>query len=122
VRLTILLAAATLCHGEISCPASIRVSDKVEAAFLRVSVLNQNPGGPEYDLAPSSTDKAKNGDLTQVWKLADYRDMNIVLRCRYRGTESVRNIALPVSVQACTFKFRLDAKGNFLGTSQVTCK
>lgn len=122
-------------HAEVSCPATAGVSEKLDepkgwisrganrqTSFLRVSVLNQKPGGPEYDLAPSSSDQGKGGDVTQVWKLADYRDMPLFLRCHYRNTESFLTIELPPSLQACTFKFRLDSKGNFLGQSLVTCK
>lgn len=127
--------AAVLGHAEVSCPATARLSEKIEqpagwvsqpstrqATFLRVSILNGKPGGEEYDLAPSSTVQRKGGNFTQVWRLEDYRDMNLFLRCRYRNTDAVLNIDLPRALQTCTFRFRLDPKGEFLGQSFVTCK
>jgi hypothetical protein len=130
----ILLIAGTLGHAQLSCPATVRVTDKVEApqgwtaqaaskqaAFERISVFNASPAGDEYDLAPSSSAQGKGGEVTQVWKLADYRQMKLLLRCHYRDTESTLTIELPSPLRTCTFHFQLDAKGKFIGRSQVAC-
>ena len=120
---------------EFSCPATTAVNEKLDepagwksrpvarqTAFLRVSVLNGIPGSKEYDLAPSSSVPGKGGTVTQVWKLAEYRDMNLFLRCHYHDTESVLTQDLPKNLQTCTFQFKLDAKGNFIGRSQLSCR
>lgn len=66
--------------------------------------------------------QSKGGNFTQVWRLGDYRDMNLFLRCRYRNTDAVLNIDLTRPLQTCTCRFRLDPKGELLGQSVVTCK
>ncbi len=135
IAVFLLLAFAAIGSAQVSCPATVRVTEQVEAPagwspqggsrqapFLRASVLNGRPGSKEYDLAPSSTNQGKTGDVSQVWNLSDYRDMNLFLRCHYRNTEAVINKDLPKSLETCTFQFRLDSKGNVIGQGSVTCK
>ena len=133
--IAVALAVGVCESAGASCPATVRIDEQVvappgwqahaadrQASFLRASVLNGKPEGPEYDLAPTSSVKGQDGKITQVWTLAPYRDMNLFLRCYYRATESVLTIDLRADVQACTFQFRLDAKGNFVGPSLFTCR
>lgn len=133
--LATLAAAAATSAAEVSCPATVTVRESAiapegwtskeaarKATFRRASVLNGKPEGPEYDLAPSTTDKGKGGAIRQVWNLTEYRDMNLFLRCHYRGTDSVIHMDLAPELKSCVFQFRLDAKGNFLGQSRITCR
>ena len=134
--LTICVACGALAGADIACPPTVQVNEKIDgpagwtvqstsrkASLVRASVLNRRaPNGPEYDLVPSSTVEGKQGNVTQVWKLSDYREMPIVLRCHYRNTGSVLNVDLPGSLQTCTSQVRLDAKGNVLGESRISCK
>ena len=130
-----LLFASGALGAEVSCPAAAQVNEKIEqpagwnspavtrqTTLQRASVLNVSAGGQEYDLAPSSTVQGKSGNVTQVWNLSGYRDMKLLLRCHYRNTESALNTDLPAGLNTCTFQFRLDAKGNFLGHTVVVCK
>src|SRR5579864_8551489 len=81
-----------------TCPASIAVtataaasapwhseSAKAEHKFLRPSIYNGAPGKQEYELAPDEQEPSGK-QIKQSWKLSDYRDMNLFVRCRYAGT------------------------------------
>ena len=90
-----------------NCPAS--VGGKGPAAkdhkFLRPSIYNGTAGKEEYDLAPDE-EHSKAGIVTQVWKISDYQDSNVFVRCRYAGTSITVTKDLPVELKACTFRFR----------------
>ena len=130
-----ILTAQPLCaQTELSCPSAI---DVVETAapvsgwqsasvtakhrFERISIYNGKNGVQEYDLAPDD-EKQDHGRVTEVWHLADYRTMNIFLRCRYAGTELVLSKDIPVHFQNCTLSFAMDKSGNIGGTSSFTCR
>ncbi|MGH6933539.1 MAG: STY0301 family protein [Dongiaceae bacterium] len=101
----------------VLCPESLKIADEVRApagwtatngvnerAFLRISVLNMDSGGREYDLHPD--DEEQNGPLlTQIWKLVDYRDLPIVLRCHYQDTVSTIEGELPATLTTCSQTF-----------------
>src|ERR1700693_6252284 len=82
-----------------TCPASILVSEtggatgpwqvespaKTEHKFLRPSLYNGAPGKQEFELVPDD-EQNKDRRVQQTWKLSDYRDMNLFVRCRYAAT------------------------------------
>jgi len=118
----------------LSCPEKLTVTETVtpvegwkasggksDHAFERVSVYNGTAGGQEYDLAPDSQSQMST-HVTQTWNLKDYRSMNIFLRCRYHDTAAVLIRDVPAGIQACTFTFTSEKKGDFLGKSAVTCR
>jgi hypothetical protein len=89
--------------------------------FDRVSIYNGKQGGQEYELAPDD-DKKVGGKVTQAWFLKDYRTMNIFLRCRYQGTDTVISKDIPANVQTCTFVFDISAKGDITGGRSFVCR
>jgi hypothetical protein len=94
---------------------------KSEHAFERVSIYNGKAGGTEYELAPDGQSQ-QGVHVTQTWKLKDYRKENIFLRCRYHDTPIVLLRDIPAGVEACTFTFTSEKKGDFLGKSALTCQ
>ena len=118
----------------VVCPASITVREaavpvagwtpeaaNVKHEFERISVYNGTAGGKEYDLAPD-TDKIDHHIVTQTWNLASYRDMNVFLRCRYRGTSAVLSMNLPTPLKACTFRYRAGPDGNMVADARMNCQ
>lgn len=117
------LAAGTLFAQSSSapafaCPASIAVTATASAPapwqaepaksghkFLRPSVYNGSPGKDEAELAPDDT-QTQGKQVKQTWKLSDYRDRNLFLRCRYEGTAATVVTNLPPRLKTCTFTFR----------------
>jgi hypothetical protein len=93
----------------LTCPVSIKVA-KSEHKFERPSIYNGTPGKQEYELAPDDT-HTQDRQVRETWNVADYRDMNLFVRCRYLGTAEtiVRNI--PAPLKTCVFTFR-DVPGN----------
>src|SRR4051812_14300227 len=89
--------------------------------FDRVSIYNGKQGGQEYELAPDD-DKKAGTKVTQIWMLKDYRSMNIFLRCRYQGTQVVRTLDIPASLQACTFVFDISRNGKITGGRSFACR
>lgn len=102
----------------LACPATIRVTESASAKapwhpeaataehkFLRPSIYNGEPGKDEAELAPDDT-QTRGKQVTQTWKLSDYRDRNLFLRCRYDGTASTLVVNLPARLTTCTFSFR----------------
>lgn len=134
VVLAILAAQPVCAQTELSCPSTIDVvettapvsgwqsgSATTKHKFERTSMLNGTNGGQEYDLAPDD-EKQDHGRITQVWHLADYRSMNIFLRCRYAGTDLVLSKDIPAHFQNCTLTFSMDKSGHITGTSSFTCR
>jgi hypothetical protein len=78
---------------------------KGEHKFSRPSIYNGTPGKEEYELAPDAHEE-KGQRVQQIWKLADYRKMNLFLRCRYQGTALTLVIDLPAELKTCSFSFR----------------
>lgn len=114
--LGLLLAAPSILCGQtaatatpLTCPVSIKVA-KSEHKFERPSIYNGTPGKQEYDLAPDDT-QTQGKQVKETWKLADYRDMNVFVRCRYVGTKETVVMNLPAPLKICVFSFR-DMPGN----------
>ncbi len=94
---------AALPAQPLTCPATLQVG-KSAHKFERPSIYNGTPGKEEYDLAPDDT-QTKGKQVRETWKLADYRDMNLFLRCRYLGTQEVVVLNLPAPLKTCAFTF-----------------
>jgi hypothetical protein len=137
----LLLAAQSILSSQsapapapLTCPASITVtaaasvaapwqaeSAKSDHKFERPSIYNGTPGKQEYDLAPDDTQTAGNR-VRETWKLADYRDMNLFLRCRYLGTQATISTNIPAPLKTCVFSFQ-NVPGNHPVASPVfECK
>ncbi len=70
--------------------------------------------------APLQTPQGKQ--VRQTWNLADYREMNLFVRCRYLGTAATVVTNIPAPLKTCVFSFH-DVKGNQTVTSPVfECK
>jgi hypothetical protein len=103
-----------------TCPAFLKLA-KSDRKFERPSIYNGTPGKREYELAPGDT-VTKGKDVRQTWNLADYRDMNLFVRCRYIGTKETVTLNLPAPLKTCEFTFR-DMPGNQPVASPVfACK
>jgi len=112
----LLLAAQSILSSQsapaptpLTCPASIKDA-KSEHKFERPSIYNGTPGKEEYELAPDDT-QTQGKQIRQTWNLADYRDMNLFVRCRYLSTKEVVVENLPAPLMTCIFSFR-DMPGN----------
>jgi hypothetical protein len=121
-------------HHELSCPATIDVTETATATarwqagnatskrkFERISIYNGQPGGKEFELAPDDQ-KRDQSLVTQVWHLQGYRTMNLFLRCRYRDTEAVLYRDIPTEFKDCTFVFNVDKSGRITGTPSFACR
>lgn len=107
----LLMAAPSIVYGQstptakpLTCPVSIKVA-KSDHKFERPSIYNGTPGKQEYDLAPDDT-QTQGKQVKETWNLADYRDMNLFVRCRYLGTKETVVINLPAPLKICIFSFR----------------
>ncbi len=117
----------------LSCPVTIDVRETVTPltgwqaspanathTFERLSIYNGRSGGKEFELAPDD-EKKQGGQITQTWRLAGYRDMNIFVRCRYRGTELVLSRDVPKRFDICVFTFDTNNVGKIKGHPTFSC-
>lgn len=133
--LCVLLAMAAAARAQsppnvIVCPSEINGApptgwsgpDAPKAApFERISVFNRDKDGQEYDLAPD--DESKKGKLIiQHWKLTDYRDLPLLVRCHYKGSDAAIARDLPPELKVCELRFRLDARGHITSGSEAECQ
>jgi|HubBroStandDraft_2_1064218.scaffolds.fasta_scaffold307921_3 hypothetical protein len=115
---SILSSQSAPAAAPLTCPASITVtaaasavtpwqseSAKSEHKFERPSIYNGTPGKQEYDLAPDDTQTAGKR-VRETWKLTDYRDMNLFVRCRYLGTPATVVTNIPAPLRTCVFSFQ----------------
>jgi hypothetical protein len=120
--------------AQLSCPETITVAESaapvpgwqskqtsVTRTFERVSIYNGSATEKEYELAPDD-EKQQGKKTAQTWRLTGYRDMNIFLRCRYKGTSAVLFKDIPKSFTTCTFTFQLGADGKINGKSSFACQ
>jgi hypothetical protein len=118
----------------LTCPASIAVtaaasvaapwqaeSAKSEHKFERPSIYNGTPGKQEYDLAPDDTQTAGKR-VRETWNLADYRDMNLFVRCRYLGTPATVVTNIPAPVKTCVFSFQNVSGNQPVASPAFECK
>jgi hypothetical protein len=106
---SILCGQSTAAAAPLTCPVSIKAA-KSDHKFERPSIYNGTPGKQEYELAPDDT-QTQGKQVRQTWNLADYRDMNLFVRCRYLGTGETVVMNLPAPLKICVFSFR-DMPGN----------
>lgn len=114
------LAGLATADELLRCPDTVMVNDEVRApagwiatngvnerAFSAISVLNMGNTGQEYDLHPDKEEQ--DGPLlTQIWELAGYRDLPIILRCHYQNTVSTIEGVLPAGLATCSQTFVYD--------------
>jgi hypothetical protein len=118
----------------LTCPASIMVtaaasvvtpwqaeSAKSEHKFERPSIYNGMPGKQEYGLAPDDTQTAGKR-VQETWKLADYRDTNLFVRCRYLGTLATVVTNIPAPLKTCVFSFQNVAGNHPVASPAFECK
>ena len=118
----------------LTCPASITVTGTASVAapwqaesgksnhkFERPSIYNGTPGKQEYDLAPDDTQTAGKR-VRETWNLADYRDMNLFLRCRYLGTAATVVTSIPTPLKTCVFSFQNVAGDHPVASPAFECK
>jgi hypothetical protein len=101
-----LLGQAAATHT-LTCPATVAGKGSAagkEFKFLRPSIYNGAAGKEEYELAPDD-EKTRGQQVTQIWRLSDYSDMNAFVRCRYAGTSITVVKDLPLELKTCTFRF-----------------
>jgi hypothetical protein len=122
------LSAPTLCGQNsfapaFGCPTAIQVAETasvpsawhgegatLEHRFVRPSISNGEPGKDEAELAPDDT-RTQGRQVKETWKISDYRDRNVFLRCRYENTAATVVTDAPTRIKSCTFTFR-NAPGN----------
>jgi hypothetical protein len=120
-----------------ACPATITIGEsaappwRMEVAkdpgkkglhkFLRPSIYNGTPGKEEYDLAPDD-EQTQGRRVRQSWKLSDYRDNNLFLRCRYAGTGATLVVNLPLPLKTCTFTFQNTGSNQPIAAPEFSCK
>jgi hypothetical protein len=104
----------------LTCPVSIKVA-KSEHKFERPSIYNGTPGKQEYDLAPDDTQTAGKR-VRETWNLADYRDMNLFVRCRYLGTQATVVTNIPAPLKTCVFSFQNVAGDQPVASPAFECK
>jgi len=117
-----------------TCPATITTSETAaqidgwtaEAAsskhrFQMPKVYNGKPGGEEYELKPDDQKTAGKKTIF-LWKLSDYRDLNLFVRCVYHGTSATVTADIPAALKTCTATVELTSKGEVVGRSEMACK
>lgn len=117
-----------------ACPASITASETAAALdgwsaeagsakhrFQMPKIYNGKPGGEEYELKPDGQ-KTVGKKTIFLWKLSDYRDLNLFVRCVYHGTPATVTADIPAALKTCTATLELSPKGEVIGRSEMACK
>jgi len=133
----IALAFVTEASGQtdaFACPVTITVSETAAATdgwsaeagsskhrFQMPKIYNGKPGGEEYELKPDGQ-KTVGKKTIFLWKLSDYRDLNLFVRCVYHGTSATVTADIPASLTTCTATLELSPKGDVIGRSEMACK
>ena len=128
------LFPATGQTAAFACPASITVPETAAAPdgwsaeagsskhrFQMPKVYNGKPGGEQYELKPDGQ-KTVGKKTIFLWKLTDYRDLNLFVRCVYHGTPSTVTADIPAALKTCTATLELSPKGEVVGRSEMACK
>jgi hypothetical protein len=128
------LAVAGAQTASFACPAALTVSETaaapdgwaVEAGsskhrFQMPKIYNGKPGGEEYELKPDGQ-KTVGKKTIFLWKLSDYRDLNLFVRCVYHGTPATVTADIPAALNTCTATLELSPKGDVIGRSEMACK
>ncbi len=110
----------------LRCPDRVTVDEQIQSPqgwiadpaqrehrFLRISIFNGTMGeqhkAAPTELAPD-TETRRGKLITQTWRLRDYRDANILLLCRYQGTNAQLAIDVPSDIETCEQTFEWDKK------------
>jgi hypothetical protein len=117
-----------------ACPATITVSETAAPLdgwtaaaassthrFKMPKIYNGKPGGEEYELKPDGQKTAGKKTIF-LWKLTDYRDLNLFARCVYHGTSATMTADIPAALKTCTATLELTPKGEVIGHSEMACK
>lgn len=128
--LVLALAGAAAAQSGMTCPATLGTkipegwsgqAATKDAAFERISVFNKDKDGQEYDLAPD--DESRDGKrVVQTWKLSDYRDMPLLLRCHYQGTDAAIARELAPELKSCIFRYEPGPHGEVAGKPEARCE
>ena len=84
-------------------------------------VYNGKPGGEEYELKPDGQ-KTVGKKTIFLWKLTDYRDLNLFVRCVYHGTPATVTADIPAALKTCTATLELSPKGDVIGRSETSSR
>jgi len=84
-------------------------------------IYNGKSGGEEYELKPDGQKTAGKKTIF-LWKLTDYRDLNLFVRCVYHGTSATVTADIPAALKTCTATLELTPKGEVIGRSEMACK
>ena len=130
----IFLADASGQTAAFSCPANITVSETVAATggwsgeagsskqrFQMPKIYNGKHRGEEYEQKPDGQ-KTVGKKTIFLWKLSDYRDLNLFVRCVFHGTSATVTADIPASLSTCTATLELSPKGDVIGRSEMACK
>lgn len=130
-----LIPAASGQTAAFTCPASINVSETAAVVpdgwsaeggsskhrFQMPKIYNGKPGGEEYELKPDGQKTAGKKTIF-LWKLNDYRDLNLFVRCVYHSTPATVTADIPAALKTCTATLELTPKGEVIGRSEMACK
>ena len=133
----IALAFVTEASGQtdaFACPVTITVSETAAATdgwsaeagsskhrFQMPKIYNGKPGGEEYELKPDGQ-KTVGKKTVFLWKLTDYRDLNLFVRCVYHESSATVTANIPTALTTCTATLELSPKGDVIGRSEMACK
>jgi hypothetical protein len=120
-------------RASLACPATLTVSetaaplpgwsfqsDAAQHRFERISVFNRD-GAKEYDLAPDD-EKPSGAKVIQTWELQSYRELPLILTCRYQGTSATLSREIPKALNTCSQTIEIDKTGNIKGQSSMSCQ
>jgi hypothetical protein len=101
-----------------ACPASITVSETAAA----LDGWSAEPGSSKHRFRKPDGQKTVGKKTIFLWKLSDYRDLNLFVRCVYHGTPATVTANIPAALTTCTATLELTPKGEVIGRSEMTCK
>jgi hypothetical protein len=114
---------ATITVRESATPVAGWTSDARQASrkLARISILNKDAQSREYELAPDD-EKQAGKNITQSWKLKDYRTMKLLLTCFYRDTTVTLSSEIPLRMTTCTYRFNLVGKEQTVEQPEIKCQ
>lgn len=68
-------------------------------------------------------DQAKRSkNLILSWRLKDYRDMNLFIRCSYYDSSVTVTANIPSTINKCSVTLELTSSNQIVGKSQMKCQ
>lgn len=132
--LLILRPVSGLAQQAFACPANLKLMQQPQAppgwvglavssehVFKTAAVYNGEPGKAEYELKPDN-ESGLGRKLVLSWRLKDYRDMNLFVRCYYRDSSATVTASLPSRLTSCSVFLEMNAKNEIVGRSRMTCQ